>query len=98
MLTEEIPADTSSIADFRRATGDDTSSGLLMQAVINGLPGARKDCHPLLVDYWTSERRDQCREWPTVQGSQASCVPEKLRQLEPLKPFIKVTMVLTKCN
>ena len=53
MLTDEIPADTASIADFRRATADDTTSGLLMQAVVNGWPDARKDCHPLLVDYWT---------------------------------------------
>ena len=37
MLTEEIPGDTARIADFRRATGDDTTSGLLMQAVMNEL-------------------------------------------------------------
>ena len=30
MLTEEIPADTASTADFRRATAEDTTSGLLM--------------------------------------------------------------------
>ena len=51
MLTKEIPADTASIADFRRATADGTTSGLLMQAVVNGWPDARKDCHPLIVDY-----------------------------------------------
>lgn len=53
MLTEEIPADRATIADFRRATADDMTSGLLIQGVINGWPGKRKDCHPLLVDYWT---------------------------------------------
>ena len=37
MLTEEIPADTASIADFRRATGDETTCGLLMQVVITEL-------------------------------------------------------------
>ena len=51
MLTEEISADTAGIADFRHATGGDTTSGLLMQAVVNGWPDARKDCHLLLVDY-----------------------------------------------
>ena len=30
MLTEEIPADTASTADFRRATAEDTTPGLLM--------------------------------------------------------------------
>ena len=37
MLTEEIPADTASIADFQCPTADDMTSGLL-QAVINGWP------------------------------------------------------------
>ena len=53
MLTEESPAYTASIADFRRATADDTTSGLLTQAVINGWSETRNYCHPLLVDYWT---------------------------------------------
>ena len=38
MFTEEIHADTESIADFQHTTADDMISGLLMQAVINGWP------------------------------------------------------------
>ena len=53
MLTEEILADSTRIGDFRRATAKDTTSGLLMQVVANGWPELKKDCHPLLVDYWT---------------------------------------------
>lgn len=53
MLTQEIPADTASIADFWYATADNTTSGLLMLAVTNGWPDTRKDCQPLLMDYWT---------------------------------------------
>ena len=33
MLTDEIPADSTRIADFRRATAEDTTSSLLMGAV-----------------------------------------------------------------
>ena len=51
MLTDEIPADSARIAHFRRATAEDTTSGLLMGVVANGWPQSRKDCHPLLVDY-----------------------------------------------
>ena len=53
MLTQEISADTASIADFWYATADNTTSGLLMLAVTNGWPDIRKDCQPLLMDYWT---------------------------------------------
>ena len=53
MLTTEIPADSTSVAEFRKAIPEDTTSGLLIQAVINGWPESKKDCHPLLVDYWT---------------------------------------------
>jgi len=41
MLTVEIPADSTKIGDFRRATVEDTTSGLLMQVVANGLPELR---------------------------------------------------------
>ena len=37
MLITEIPADSTSVAEFRKATVGDTS-GLLMQAVMNGWP------------------------------------------------------------
>ena len=53
MLTEEIPADSTRVGDFRRATAEDTISGLLMQVVAKGWPELKKDCHPLLVDYWS---------------------------------------------
>ena len=52
VLTEEIPADSTRVGDFRRTTAEDTISGLLMQKVANGWPELNKDCHPLLVDYW----------------------------------------------
>lgn len=71
LLTEEISAGTASVADFQHATVDGMASGLLMQAVINGWPNARKDCYPLLVDYWTY--RDKISAWRTVQGSQGNC-------------------------
>lgn len=35
MLTEEITADSPRIADFRHATAEDTTSGLLMQVAAN---------------------------------------------------------------
>ena len=38
MLTEEIFADSTRISDFRSATAEDTTSGLLMQVVANGWP------------------------------------------------------------
>ena len=65
VLTEEIPADSARIRDFRSATTEDTTSGLLMQVVSNGWPEVRKDCHPFLLDYWSyreeiSERMVYC--------------------------------------
>ena len=53
MLTTEIAADSTNVVEFRKATAEDTASGLLMQAVMNGWPESRKDCHPLLLEYWT---------------------------------------------
>lgn len=52
MLTAEFPADAKSIADFRKATAEDMVSSLLMKTVMDGWPDSRKDCHPLLMDYW----------------------------------------------
>ena len=51
MLTTEIPADSSRGAVFRKGTVEDTTSGLLMQVVMNGWPELRKDFHPLLIEY-----------------------------------------------
>ena len=53
MLTIELPIDSTSVEELRKATAEDTTSGLLMQAVMNGWPEPRKDCYPLLLDYWT---------------------------------------------
>ena len=53
MLTTEIPTDSTSVALFRKATVEDTTSGCVMHAVMNGWPESRTDCHPLLLDYWT---------------------------------------------
>ena len=59
MLTEEIPADSTRIGDFRNATAEDTTSSLLMQVVANGWPEVKKDFHPFLLDYWTYKRSAQ---------------------------------------
>ena len=48
-----VSANSTSVAEFRKATAEDTTSGLLMSAVMNCWPESRKDCYPLLQDYWT---------------------------------------------
>ena len=53
MLTEEIPADSTRIRDFRSATAEDTTSDVLIQVVADVWPEVKKDCHPFLLDYWT---------------------------------------------
>ena len=68
ILTTEIPADSTSEAEFRKATAEDTTLGLLMQAVMKGSPKSIKDCYSLLLDYWTY--RDQCRSCSTLQRAQ----------------------------
>ena len=78
MLTEEIPADSARIGDFRRATAEDTISGLLMQVVANGWPKLKKDCHQLLVDYWTY-REDISAENDLLFKGHRLVAPEKLR-------------------
>ena len=77
MLTEEIPADSTKIGDFRRATAEDTTSGLLMQVVANGWPELKKDCHPLLVDYWTYREEISAENGLLFKGHRL-IVPEKL--------------------
>ena len=67
MLTEEIPADSTRIGDFRSATAEDTTSGLLMKVVANGWPEVKKDCHPFLLGLLELQRRDQRRKWFIVQ-------------------------------
>jgi len=57
MLTEEIPTDSTRIGDFRSATAEDITTGLLMQVVANGWPEVKKDYHPFLLDYWTYRKR-----------------------------------------
>ena len=78
MLTEEIPADAGSIADFRQATQEDTTSGLLMQAVMNGWPASRKDCHPLLLEYWTYREEISAENGLLFKGHRL-IVPESMR-------------------
>ena len=71
VLTTEIPADSISVAEFRKTTSEDTTSGPLIQAVMNGWPESRKDCHPLLVDYWTyREGISSANKCSTLQGTQ----------------------------
>ena len=95
MLTTEIPADSTSIAEFWQATAEDTSSGLLMQEVMSRCPGSRKECHTLLLDYWTT-RKDQCRELLTIK-SHRFIISEKLHN-NLLNLLIKVILVLWNCS
>ena len=53
MLTKDIPADSAKVAVFRKTTAEDTTSGLIMEAVMNVCPKSRKDCLPLQLDCWT---------------------------------------------
>ena len=78
MLTEEIPADSTRVGDFRRATVEDTISGLLMRVVANGWPELKKDCHPLLVDYWSYREEISAENGLLFKGHRLT-VPEKLR-------------------
>ena len=78
MLTEEIPADSMRVGDFRRATAEDTISSLLMQVVANGWPELKKDCHPLLVDYWSYREEISAENGLLFKGHRL-IVPEKLR-------------------
>ena len=78
MLTEEIPADSTRVGDFRRATAEDTISSLLMQVVANGWPELKKDCHPLLVDYWSYREEISAENGLLFKGHRLT-VPEKLR-------------------
>ncbi|PFX34396.1 Retrovirus-related Pol polyprotein from transposon 17.6 [Stylophora pistillata] len=76
MLKEEIPADSTRVGDFRRATAEDTISGLLMQVVANGWPELKKDCPPTSCRLLELQRRDQRREWSTVQRPSTHCSNE----------------------
>ena len=78
MLTEEIPVDSTRVGDFRRATAEDTISSLLMQMVANGWPELKKDCHPLLVDYWSYREEISAENGLLFKGHRL-IVPEKLR-------------------
>ena len=53
MFTTEIPADSTSVAEIRKAIAEETTSCLFMHAVMNGWPEARKYSQPSLIDYWT---------------------------------------------
>ena len=78
VLTGEIPADSVRIRDFRSATAEDTTSGLLMRVVSNGWPEVRKDCHPFLLDYWTYREEISAENGLLFKGHRL-IVPEKLR-------------------
>ena len=78
MLTEEIPFDSTRIGDFRNATAEDTTSGLLMHVVANGWPEVKKDCHPFLLDYWTHREEISAENGLLFKGHRL-IVPEKLR-------------------
>ena len=75
ILTAGFPMGFTSV-EFRKATAEDTS-GLLIQPVINGWPDSRKDCHPLLLDYWTY-REEISAENGLLLKRHRFIIPEKL--------------------
>ena len=42
MIATEIPIDSTSVAELRKATVQDTTLGLLTQAVVNGWPKSKR--------------------------------------------------------
>ena len=89
MQIEEIPADSTRIGDFRSATAEDTTSGLLMQVVANGCPEVKNDCHQFLLDHWTYREKISAGNGLLYKGHRL-IVPEKLS----FKPARKVILVL----
>ena len=77
--SKEIPADSTRVGNFRRATAEDTTSRLLMQMVVNGWPELKKDCYPLLVDYWTYREEISAENGLLFKGHRL-IVPEKLTE------------------
>ena len=72
--TTEIPA---SVVEFRKAKAEDTTSGLLIQAVTDGWPESRKDWNPLLLDYWTYREETSAENGLFFKGHRLF-IPEKL--------------------
>ncbi|PFX13811.1 Retrovirus-related Pol polyprotein from transposon opus [Stylophora pistillata] len=77
-LTEVIPADSTRVGDFKRATAEDTISVLLMQVVANGWPELKKDYHPPLVDYWSYREENSAENGLLFKGHRL-IVPGELR-------------------
>ena len=78
LLTEDVPADSTSMNSFRRETSKDTVSGLLMRAVAEGWPDSKKDCHPLITDYWNYRDEISAENGLLFKGHRL-IVPETLR-------------------
>ncbi len=77
LLTEDIPADPTSMDNFRKATTEDTVSGLLMKAVTDGWPESRKDWNPLLTDYWNYRDEISAENGLLFKGDRL-IIPQKL--------------------
>ena len=90
------PFDSTRIGDFRNATAEDTTSGLLMHVVANGWPEVKKDCHPFLLDYWTHREEISAENGLLFKGHRLivlrNCVTESS------KPSTKVILVLRRCS
>ena len=70
MLTDEIPTDSARVADFRSATAEDTTSGLLMPVVANGCPcRVKKRLSSIISGIQDVQRGDQCRKQFAFQGT-----------------------------
>ena len=78
LLTDDLPADSANIMNFREATADDQTSCILIKTVTDGWPHTRKDCHPLLEPYW-NYRDEICVENGLLFKGFRLIIPESLR-------------------
>ena len=95
-FTTEIPTDSTSVAELRKTTAEDTTSGLLLQIVMNGRPESRKDCHSLLLYYWTYREEISAENGLLLKGYR-DIIPESfITELSRLS--MGATLVFRRCS
>ena len=67
-LTREIPADSTSVGEFRKATAEDTTLGNVSS--YEWLARVKRELSSTYTRILHLKGRDQCREWSTLQGTQ----------------------------
>ena len=70
MFITEIPANSTYLSEFRKGTAEDATSGLLMKAIMNWLARIKVELSFSSTRLLDLQRRDQCGEWTTLQGTQ----------------------------